>query len=469
MLKKIFILLFISTLVYAFDWQSALKIARTKGVKFGIHWLSGLTYSENQNELKTPASLQKIFTAITAYKTFGASYKFETKISWNLIDSQNITDLTVHLSGDPSWGDPELGEDEFTRVRLIAQKLKEKGVLQIHGDIKMILPDPRWSTISYAQGVIDRHKTQCFGSRPQAVTLQRNCAGFVVSGVGQGQWFENGIEDKVELQIVLGAQTNITVSMNANETGFIVSGTWAQNAKKRLLILPVLKPVNWLKNLLIIALKEQGISFSESSQTGMGTISEISVFSPTLHEIIRVTLKNSVNILAESLFFNSAFKRYPDVGIRPHEAGVRAITDAFNELNIPVDPIYFIAFDGSGLSYDNKVTPSYLYAVLDKVKASDLMTYIWDALPIAAVDGTLKERMKTTAAAGVLRAKTGTLDMAKNLAGFIPETTDKGMITAFHPFVVIANFTANRGLVGVAETAGDTAGAGMVEELKVNQ
>jgi serine-type D-Ala-D-Ala carboxypeptidase/endopeptidase (penicillin-binding protein 4) len=46
------------------------------------------------------------------------------------------------------------------------------------------------------------------------------------------------------------------------------------------------------------------------------------------------------------------------------------------------------------------------------------------ALPIAGVDGTIGSRMRGTPAQGNLRAKTGTLDKARSLSGYV--TTSDG-------------------------------------------
>src|SRR5436190_2841735 len=53
----------------------------------------------------------------------------------------------------------------------------------------------------------------------------------------------------------------------------------------------------------------------------------------------------------------------------------------------------------------------------------------FEALPIAGVDGTLKNRMKDTAAAGNVRAKTGTLRYVYALSGYV--TTAAGERLAF--------------------------------------
>ncbi len=59
-----------------------------------------------------------------------------------------------------------------------------------------------------------------------------------------------------------------------------------------------------------------------------------------------------------------------------------------------------------------------------------------DALPIAGVDGSLASRMKGTAAAGNVRAKTGTMSNIRSLAGYV--TTRGGERLAF--VIVVNNF-----------------------------
>ena len=86
--------------------------------------------------------------------------------------------------------------------------------------------------------------------------------------------------------------------------------------------------------------------------------------------------------------------------------------------------------DGSGLSRYNLVTTELLVDLLVFVYNDfELMPDYVASLPIAGVDGTLKNRMKGMHAEKVLRAKTGTLSGVSALAGYT--VTANGEVLAF--------------------------------------
>ena len=54
-----------------------------------------------------------------------------------------------------------------------------------------------------------------------------------------------------------------------------------------------------------------------------------------------------------------------------------------------------------------------------------------DLQPIAGVDGTLKNRMKETAAAGNVRAKTGTISNVRCLSGYVTTADEEELVFSF--------------------------------------
>jgi D-alanyl-D-alanine carboxypeptidase/D-alanyl-D-alanine-endopeptidase (penicillin-binding protein 4) len=88
------------------------------------------------------------------------------------------------------------------------------------------------------------------------------------------------------------------------------------------------------------------------------------------------------------------------------------------EQGIPLAGVRIV--DGSGLSRLDRLTANTLVAML---RASwldqDLREILIASLPVAGRSGTLGSRMRGTAAAGRVRAKTGTLNEASALSGYV--------------------------------------------------
>lgn len=89
--------------------------------------------------------------------------------------------------------------------------------------------------------------------------------------------------------------------------------------------------------------------------------------------------------------------------------------------------------DGSGLSRHDYLSPRLLVQVLDTMRRRSDFSVYHDALPIAGVDGTLRNRMQQFAQ-GRVHAKTGTIDKARAISGYVT-TADGEMLL----FSMIAN------------------------------
>jgi len=108
------------------------------------------------------------------------------------------------------------------------------------------------------------------------------------------------------------------------------------------------------------------------------------------------------------------------------EAGAAVVQDTLDALGLPTAGS--ITTDGSGLDLSNRVTCNLLSAALDHQGPGSSMA---DDLPVAGESGTLRKRMKGTAAEGKVRAKTGTLNEVSALAGFARAASGEDLTFAF--------------------------------------
>jgi D-alanyl-D-alanine carboxypeptidase/D-alanyl-D-alanine-endopeptidase (penicillin-binding protein 4) len=148
----------------------------------------------------------------------------------------------------------------------------------------------------------------------------------------------------------------------------------------------------------------------------------------SLPEILEKVMKNSNNAYAETLLYHlGATQGRPSTAkksIAVEETLLKKIySQQSGSLPYPwagrngVPPHRFA--DGSGLSLYNYVSPEMEVAYLHYAYTHDnIFPYLYDALPIAGIDGTLEQRMMNTRAEHNVRAKTGTLTGVISLAGY---------------------------------------------------
>ncbi|MDA0563570.1 D-alanyl-D-alanine carboxypeptidase/D-alanyl-D-alanine-endopeptidase [Streptomonospora sp. S1-112] len=153
-----------------------------------------------------------------------------------------------------------------------------------------------------------------------------------------------------------------------------------------------------------------------------------SVQSPPLSELVEWMLLESDNNIAEALFRQVALAQGHDAS---SAGGTEAVDEIMTELK--VDDVHIE--DGSGLSVNNRITPK---ALVDLVLlAADPehpgLHATLSGLPTAHFTGTLDSRYSpesgSYAGAGVVHAKTGTLNGVSTLAG-TAQTAD-GRLLAF--------------------------------------
>ncbi|MBN0048071.1 D-alanyl-D-alanine carboxypeptidase/D-alanyl-D-alanine-endopeptidase [Streptomyces actuosus] len=176
-------------------------------------------------------------------------------------------------------------------------------------------------------------------------------------------------------------------------------------------------------------LAEHGIKTTSpgpSKATGRArTLATVS--SPPLSRIVERMLTHSDNDIAEALARQTAAA----TGERTDFAGAgRAVRAQLEKLGLPLKGAVF--HDGSGLDRTDRLTADLLTALL--VEAGDParpdLRPVLTGLPVAGFTGTLTSRY-TDGAAGVVRAKTGTLTGVNTLAGTAVDRDGRLLAFAF--------------------------------------
>jgi len=140
-----------------------------------------------------------------------------------------------------------------------------------------------------------------------------------------------------------------------------------------------------------------------------------SVDSPPLVAIVHWMDRVSDNFEAEMLLKELGAVQ---AGRGSSAAGAGVVTGLLAEAGVPLTGVRIV--DGSGLSLLDRLTPDALVALLRAMWTdAGVRPELLAALPVAGRSGTLAHRMRGTAAAGVVLAKTGTTDNASALSGFV--------------------------------------------------
>ena len=168
---------------------------------------------------------------------------------------------------------------------------------------------------------------------------------------------------------------------------------------------------------------ENALSRSPRSCTNCSPInaSEIArLESPPFSEIAARTMKPSQNMYTETILWTLGEVVGRALGKAEDSArlGINVMKEFLGSIGIPADGI--VPYDGSGLSRHNLITPAAVVSLYTYMAKQSKYAQAWrDSLTIAGVDGTLRNRMKGTAAQANFRGKTGTIDQVSALSGYM--------------------------------------------------
>ena len=415
--------------------------------------------SRNAGKLFMPASNQKIVTGAVALSQLGPEFQFETAFTARGTVEGGVLrgDLVVLGNGDPSMSNRMRAGDVMAAMRAIPDSLRAHGVRYVSGRLQRggdVFPDAMhgfgwgWDDFdaAYSAGVDELFFNEGMftvtlragareGSRPS--TTVRPDIGFpsmrsLVTTVRKPDSTRNA-DGTATLPRLRGPSASMdSLSNVVTITGQMYTGdsTTVDVAYRDpgLAYLYALR-----KTLSDQALTVEGgldPRFPRDTAAQLDTLFVLK--SPPLREVLAAFEKPSQNQIGEILLKTLGLR---GTGVGTADSG-RAVVERQLE-SWGIAPTSFAVRDGSGLSRHNYIAPDAVVRILDTMRRSEHAAVFRASLPIAGVDGTIRNRMRDTPAAGNVHAKTGSVDKARSLSGYV--TSADGRVLIFS--LLCNNFT----------------------------
>lgn len=125
-------------------------------------------YARNEHHNLLPASTLKVLTAVAAYQSLGADFRFKTRLysQKKILHKKHYRgDLKIEFNGDPSLTHDDLAE--------LLGALKHNGVKEIQG--KIWLDNTAYNGYPRSGGTSWDDRNICFAAPSPAIILDRNC------------------------------------------------------------------------------------------------------------------------------------------------------------------------------------------------------------------------------------------------------------------------------------------------------
>lgn len=409
-------------------------------------------YTLNDHKLLLPASNMKIVTLAVAAERLGWSYSFPTSlIAMGPIEDGTLEgDLLVVGEGDPSIDNWDgAGAKLFARW---AEGLKALGVAAIKG--RIVGDDDAFEDEGFGAGWAWDDLDRSFATGVGALQFNQNSVQLVVTPgpVGQPATVAlnpeySGLNITNQITTVAVVTPSIVSRRGAGAGAIELRGTVRPGTQPMVRPVSVPNPTLYFVNALRAALIDEGIAvageavdiddLAERPARARGTVL-VSHASPPLSTLATTMMKLSQNLYAETLFKAAGAAGAPGAidrnsGIATAAAGREIVTKTLEQWGVPREEM--VVTDGSGLSRYNLITPRALSTVLTHVDRTETLKVPFEsALPLGGVDGTLAGRLRGTAAAKNVRAKTGAFSNARALSGYVKAANGEPLV-----FVLLAN------------------------------
>ena len=326
-------------------------------------------------QMALPASTQKVITALAALLQLGPDFRFTTTLeSKGTVDNGVLKgDLVARFGGDPTL--------KRQNIRNMVATLKKSGVQKIEGNV--LIDTSIFASHDKAPGWPWNDMTQCFSAPPAAAIIDRNCFSvslysaqkpgdlayirvasyYPVNMFSQVRTLARGSSEGqyCELDVVPGDLNRFTLT-----------GCLPQRTDPLPLAFAIQDGASYAGAIIKAELKDAGITYTgtllrQTQVNEPGTVIASTQSAP-LHDLLKIMLKKSDNMIADTVFRMIGHARFGVPGT--WRAGSDAVRQILRQ-QAGVDIGNTIIADGSGLSRHNLIAPATMMQVLQYIAQHD--------------------------------------------------------------------------------------------------
>lgn len=413
--------------------QKILKKNRIKESQVGIvvrRLDSNVSLIEHRGEQAfNPASVTKLLTSIFALEKLGPAYRWTTTLATNGSIANGVLKGDLYLVGG---GDPYITHERFL---LMLNYLRDIGIARIEGDL--VIDHSRYELPPHDQGGFDGVPTKPYnvGASAMAVNFKTHAVVFRPTKSGVQVFTEprnNNFVINNKVKLVGGKCRNwrsrIRERLHGDELRMtlVLSGKYARRCKEQAFRLSVLSHTAYISGAFAAIWKRLGGQWNGTGREGVASpqLTILKKFnSLPLGSVMLAMNKYSNNVIARHLFIEAGAPSPP--------FSYAASDDALQKWLWERGVQSVVVENGSGLSRIGRISPNGMASVLDYVWRHPYRFEFISSLPILAVDGTMKKRLRTRkdkALAGMGHFKTGSLSGVNTISGYMQDAQGRALL-----------------------------------------
>lgn len=378
-----------------------------------------ILWSVNQDQPLIPASTVKLLTTGYARSVLGAEARRSTRVvGYGRLDEDSgewIGKWALELNGDPTLESPD---GTGPRLQDLANQLRLSGVRRLRGPLNAVSADGTPADATFPSAWRAGNWGSLYTPLVGALTLHENIVWLHIQpGKKLGAratlvaTSPEGLSALVNVHATtVGGRRSALRIRRMADGGFLVTGAVGVNAGVRRLVTVAGDPKTILAGAWAQALEQAGIEWDRTPQIieleNDPTQVLAEVTSAPFDSVAYDINKRSLNIGAELLLRWAAGRNDGPELLTQHVQQVAGVAGGVKLV------------DGSGMSHEDRVTPATFVYYMANFQNTPAGRNFPELLP-ANGQGTLARLAGGLPAAGVVRAKTGTLSGVSTLVGYL--------------------------------------------------